>query len=139
MNTFCGKCGASVSEGAGFCGVCGASARQSASPSPKLQPAPQPVISPAGPVATAGGNGSSPWVKVAIVAVVVIFVGGALAIGGVVYVVHRVSQKAHEYSHAILGETSPTTPGAAAEQSRDAASPANKGTVVAGDACRLLS
>lgn len=139
MNTFCGKCGASVLEGAIFCGVCGASARQSASPSTELQPAPQQVISPADPVATPGGNNSSPWVKVAIVAVVIIFVGGALAIGGVMYVAHRVSQKAHGYSHAILGETSPSTPDTAAEQSRDAGSPANKGTAFAGDACRLLS
>ena len=138
MSKFCGKCGASVPEHAGFCGSCGASAQPAISPSsqPAVQPVPQPTASP---VAATAAQGSSPWVKVAIVAVVIIFVGGAVAVGGVIYLAHRVSQKAHEYSRAVLGETSPTLPSASAEQSRDAASPGNKSPAVSGDACRLLS
>lgn len=140
MNKFCGKCGASVPEHAGFCGACGASAQPAASPSsqPAVQPVPQPTASPAAPAATAA-KASSPWIKVAIVAVVLIFVGGALALGGAIYLAHRVCQKAHEYSRAVLGETSPTLASVAAEKPRDAASPANKSAAGAEDACRLLS
>jgi len=141
MSTFCGRCGAPLNQGMGFCGTCGASAQQSASPSPQpgLQPVPRPVPSQPAPIVTAGSKASSSWVKVAIVAVVIIFVGGALALGGVYYVAHKVSQKAH----ALLGETSPITSSDAAKQSADAASPSTsasaKGSAVSGDACRLLS
>ena len=158
MSKFCGKCGAPLHDGAGFCGSCGASAQQAASPSsqsefqpvsqpvtPAATPQPefQPMSQPVAPAATAppvaAAKNSSPWLKIVIVVVIVIFAVGALAVGGVIYVAHKVSQKAHEYSREILGGTSPTTPATAADRSADASSPANLSPAFAGDACRLLS
>jgi hypothetical protein len=46
----------------------------------------------------------SPLVKLGIAAVVFLFVGGALAAGGVYYVVYRVKQKVHEVTHDIPGQ-----------------------------------
>jgi hypothetical protein len=88
---------------------------------------------------------SSPWVKVAVVAVAIIFVGGALAVGGVIYLGHKVSQKAREYSHEVLGGTAPTSSKASGDRGPVAAGSAGQSTrsaansAVAGDACRLLS
>ena len=48
----------------------------------------------------------SPLAKLGIAAVVIIFVGGALAAGGLYYVAHRVSQKIHEEAGSILGSSS---------------------------------
>jgi hypothetical protein len=96
--------------------------------------------------AAPAAKSSSPWVKVAIVAVVIIFVGGAIAIAGVIYVAHKVSQKAHEYTREVLGETAPATPSATSDRSPRSTSPAEaesaKSGVASGytgDACKLLS
>lgn len=141
MNKFCGKCGASVPEHAGFCGSCGASAQQAASPSakPAVQPVPQPTASPA---AATAAKASSPWVKVAIVAVVIIFVGGAVAVGGVIYLAHRVSQKAQEYKREVLGESPTPATGAASGAGGvqpKAATGEEESPAVTGDECHLLS
>jgi hypothetical protein len=96
--------------------------------------APQAVPPPA-----AVAKASSPWVKIIVVVVIIIFVGGAAAVGGVIYLAHKVSQKAHEYSREVLGETSPANPETAAGSSSSAAASADKSTAVAGDPCALLS
>ncbi|MGC1423954.1 MAG: hypothetical protein WA354_06165 [Terracidiphilus sp.] len=147
MSTFCGACGAPIREGAGFCGACGASTRQAPSPpsssenQPSAAPESAPVDPPApgGSTSIAGGaKSSSTWVKVA---VVIIFVGGAVAVGGVIYLGHKVSQKAHE----LLGETAPKSAAATDVQSPSAPGSAGQSTpsaansAPAGDACRLLS
>jgi hypothetical protein len=88
---------------------------------------------------------SSPWLKIVIVVVIVIVALGALAVGGVIYVAHKVSQKAHEYSREVLGETASTASTASGDRSAGAANPATESTPsgtnsgFAGDACRLLS
>ncbi len=43
---------------------------------------------------------SNTWITVLIVVLAVVFVGGLLAVGGVLYVAHRVSQKVHQISAA---------------------------------------
>ena len=157
---FCGSCGAGTQQQAipsqqqAFQPV--AQQATSPSPEPKFQPVshpvpsaatPQPAFQPvsqtvtpgATPTPAAAAKTSSPWLKVVIVVVIVIFAAGALAVGGVVYVAHKVSQKAHEYSREVLGETSPTTAATPADKSADATTPADKSSAVAGDACRLLS
>ena len=102
----------------------------------------------AGPAVQAAptAKGSSSWVKIAIVAVVIIFVGGAIAVAGVIYVAHKVSQKAQEYKREVLGESpSPTvagTPGAAVGAGGvqpEAASVGDKTPTITGDLCNLLS
>lgn len=141
MSKFCGKCGAPVPDGVGFCGACGANTQQSAGPAaqPGSQPVSRPVAPQPAPAVATRGKASSPWAKIAVIAVVIIFVGGALAVGGVIYVAHRVSQKAH----AVLAEVNPTTSGDAAARPADAASPSSspsaKGSGVSGDQCHLLS
>jgi hypothetical protein len=164
MNKFCGACGAPVPEGAGFCGSCGASAQQVASPAPQpefqpvaqpvaaaptpqpqFQPVAQPVTAQAIPTPAPAAKASSPWLKIVIVVVVVIFALGAVAVGGVIYVVHKVSQKAHEYSREVLGETPPTRTAvgsdrpAGALNSATGSAPSSTNSGFAGDACRLLS
>src|ERR1017187_10464650 len=165
MSKFCGKCGAPLHDGAGFCGSCGASAQQAASPSsqsefqpvsqpvtlaatpqPEFQPMSQPVAPAATPPPVAAAKASSPWLKIVIVVVIVIFALGALAVGGVIYVAHKVSQKAHEYSREVLGESpvpgAGTTPGAAPGAGGvqpAAATSDEKSPAVTGDACHLLS
>jgi hypothetical protein len=85
--------------------------------------------------------------KIVIVVVIVIFAVGAMAVGGVIYVAHKVSQKAQEYKREVLGESAAPAPGAApgvtpggdGGQLSAAATPDGKSSAVAGDACRLLS
>ena len=64
---------------------------------------------------------------------------GAAAVGGVIYVAHKVSQKAHEYSREVLGETASTTPATTAGGSASGGTPAGAGSAVTGDPCLLLS
>jgi hypothetical protein len=138
MNRFCEKCGAPTQVGAKFCGSCGAGAQQQAF-QPVTQTAPvQAGASQPAPLPAIATKASSPWLKVIIVVLIVIFVCGAAAVGGVIYVAHKVSQKAHEYSREVLGETASSTEAAAAERTTQLAA-ANNGTAVAGDPCRLLS
>jgi hypothetical protein len=98
----------------------------------------------------AAAKASSPWLKIVIVVVVIIFAVGAMAVGGVIYAVHKVSQKAQEYTREVLGEPPTPAPGAApGAASSDApgiggvqpaaAAADEKSPAVAGDACRLLS
>lgn len=151
MNRFCGACGAPVPESVGFCGSCGASTRQGASQSFRTEyqpgaqpvaaaPTPQPVAQPAAPSAptprVAAARSSSPWLKVFLVTFAVVFVCVAAVVGGIVYVAHKVSQKAHEYSRDVLGEAASSTPSG---NPASASTPLGITTAVAGDACLLLS
>ena len=141
MSKFCGKCGATLQDGFGFCGSCGASTQQQTSPSPPraFQPVAQPEAPQPVPHPTAAAKSSSPWIKIILVTFIVVFVCGAVAVGGVIYVVHKVSQKAHEYSREVLGETPSTAPVTSSGGSTSAATPAGISAAVTGDACLLLS
>ena len=139
MAEFCSKCGAPV-PGA-FCPKCGADMRNPSAPQPG-NPAPSPqavapaVVSPAPPTA-ASPKKMSGLAKLGIAAVVLIFVGGALAVGGVYYVAHRVSQKFHEETDGILNSSSDSRSGDSSNSSSrsGASSSASSGI----DACKLLS
>ncbi len=142
MAKFCTKCGA-VLTGV-FCVKCGADMRESVNPTTP-QPTQQhaegaaPETVPATPSSTAvspaptPNKKMSPLAKLGIAAVVIIFVGGALAAGGVYYVAHRFSQKIHEEAGSILGS----------KPSSDSSSPGGDGSGAAnntmGDVCRFLS
>jgi hypothetical protein len=170
MSRFCGACGAALPEGAGFCGACGAGAQQAASPAapPAFQPLAQPVpaasagyasagpaspgpaspasASPASATAVPVAQSSNTWVKVVLVVVAIIFVGGAIAVAGVIYVAHKVSQKAHAYAHQVLDQMPSATPAVAAGDRAAGASasqadstPSGPPSGFTGDACRLLS
>jgi hypothetical protein len=168
MSKFCGSCGAPLIEGAGFCGSCGATAlpgagapgtdasgQSAASSSPVPPAAAAPAYQPVAPVPNAAAGGGmpvttspqqgSPWVKI-LVGLLIFFVAcGALAVGVVIYVGHKVSQKAHEYSAKILGdqaaENAHPEPLAARVSGIEAqakeAGAADSGSM--GDVCALLS
>jgi len=138
VNRFCGKCGAPMQEGFQFCGACGAGTQQ-ASPAqqPAFQAVAQPVAPQAVPAAPATPAASSSWLKVMLVTFVIVFVCGVAAVGGVIYVAHKVSQKAHAYSRELLGESSST---ATAEAGSSAISTTgDHGSGAVSDPCRLLS
>jgi hypothetical protein len=147
MANFCTKCGTPLTGR--FCVKCGADLRQSTTPAPP-QPvqqnagtaAPEAVPAPAaGPAfATApplvtnnlvANKKMSLLAKLGIAAVIVVFVGGALAVGGLYYAAHRISQKIHEEAGSILGSSS-----ASPDSSSGGTGSGNAGGI---DVCRLLS
>jgi len=150
MANFCNKCGA-PSDGGAFCGRCGADMRkaptaaqpqpvQAASPMP-VQPAFQNVQVPVQPqpvAQAATAQKGSPIVKIVIGVAAFLFIGAALAIGGVYYVVYRVKQKVQEVRTEVLGETSSSSNSANGSSSGGKSSTSSSGGSAI-DACRLLS
>ena len=113
---FCNKCGA-PSIGTAFCNKCGADLRQAAAPTsqpaaiPVAPPPPgvsSPLPPPSMPAQQAQTKGS-PLTKILIGFAVVVITVGALAAGGVYYVVYRVKQKVHEVARDV------TDPGSSSE------------------------
>lgn len=162
MANFCNKCGA-PSDGGAFCGRCGADMRkaptpaqppavQAASPAPAQPafqnvPVPQVPVQPQ-PIAQAAPVKGSPVVKIVIGVVAFLFVGAALAIGGVYYVYYRVKQKVQEVKTEVLRDTASTsdpTSGASGGSNSDSKA-AGSGVSITDasgrsvtDACKLLS
>jgi hypothetical protein len=143
MANFCTRCGSPLTGP--FCVKCGAHMRQSTTPAtqPPVQQnvetaapevVPAPVATPASATlpSPVTDKKMSPLAKLGIAAVVIFFVGGALAAGGIYYVAHRVSQKIHQVSDGILGSNSDST------SSSDSGGSASKSGTT-GDVCRLLS
>jgi hypothetical protein len=128
MNRFCGHCGTTLHEGTHFCANCGvptdASAQLNEATTPKPVAASQPAAGPS--------RGMSTGTKLAFAAVVIIFVGGAVALAGMFYAAHRVSQKLHEIKSEIAGTDS---------SDHSSESRVTKGTESAagGDPCDYLS
>lgn len=102
MANFCSSCGSPMGGGA-FCPGCGANVQQ---PQPAAQLASQP--------ATATAAKMSPLAKLAIALVVFLFVGAALAAGGLYYIGHRISRKVHEVKESLLNTTGSSTTGSSA-------------------------
>jgi hypothetical protein len=99
MAKFCGNCGSPLNETSAFCGACGARAPQANIP--PAAPSIQPPVSPLPPVR----QGTSPIVKIVLIVVVLLFVGGALATFAMFYALHLASRKAHEFSRQVLGSS----------------------------------
>jgi len=141
MANFCVKCGSPLNIGP-FCVKCGTDARTvatTAQPQPAATPGAVASVPPppqqAGPAAIqppAAKAGMSLLAKLGIAAVVVFFVGGALAVGGLYYAAHRISQEIHEEAGSILGSTSSS----ASQDSSGGTGSGNAGPI---DVCRLLS
>lgn len=134
MASFCTNCGAPLSGP--FCVKCGADAR-AANATPRQTSAPQPAQTGPQPVTPGPAKtGMSSFAKVAIAAVVIIFVGGAAAAAvGLYYVAHRVSQKVHQVADGITGSNSDSSNSGNASSSGSSTSGDNS----LGDVCRLLS
>ena len=99
MAKFCGNCGSPMNETAAFCGACGARVPQANVPLAAPAVSLPPPVSPLPPVR----QGTSPLVKIVLVVVVLLFVGGALATFGMFYALHLASRKAHQFSRQVLG------------------------------------
>lgn len=141
---FCNKCG-TPSIGTAFCNKCGADMRQATAPALPATP-----VSQAAPAAQAQTKGS-PLTKILIGFAVVVIAVGAMAAGGVYYVVYRVKQKVHEVARdaglsptpdsssgsgggSLMGSISKMVSGGSGGSSD---SDTNGG--ISGDPCRLLS
>ncbi len=152
MAKFCGSCGSPLDEGKRFCGKCGAATSSQGQPlSSPSQPAYTPVVQPqvpVTPVAVPITQGAAPvrsnaLLKVAIAAVVIIFVGGVAALGAVYYVVHKVKEKVAAVRHEVEGDNPSAAHGELASMIQKAASSASSSddasTGFKGDPCRFLS
>lgn len=98
MAKFCGKCGSPLNDTAVFCGGCGAPVpsappASSAAVAPAYNPVPGYVPAPVAPMPAA--KKSNTLLKVIVILVVLIFAGGALALGGLWYAAQKINEKAH--------------------------------------------
>jgi hypothetical protein len=137
---FCNKCGAPAS-GTMFCNKCGATVQPAAIPVAQAPPPPF-AASPSQPVTAQAPAGGSPVVKILVGFLVLVIVIGALAAGGVYYVVYRVKKKVHEVAAEIPG-VGPSSGNGSIFNSDSSSSGGSSGNGsnggVRGDACRLLS
>lgn len=120
MAGFCGSCGAPLGGQAGFCSGCGARAGV-------VGVAPQPLAAP--PPVAAGGS----VVKIVLIAVGVLFVLGALGLGGMYYAAHRYMKMAEDATGLKAGDVVRSL-GEAAKRSGRESGHENKR-----DGCLLLS
>jgi hypothetical protein len=128
---FCEHCGKPLFEGASFCGSCGANTSKSAPPITRV---PQTVV----PISTGTRNSSA--LKVAILAAVaIIFVGGALAMGGIYYAAHQVHQKIEAASTEAGSGLAGKLEGLAQGSSSSDASGAGGASSALGNPCRYLT
>jgi hypothetical protein len=156
MATFCGSCGSPLNDQADFCGGCGA-------PVPR---GPQTISRPASPVATGGAyapvrttpasaapapapaaKSSNALLKVGLVLVAILFVGGLAAFAAVYYAAHKVSEKIHAVAQGDLGGSKPgggsagglltSLTGSAGSQAQTSGATDSAGP--GGDLCRFLS
>jgi hypothetical protein len=146
MSTFCRNCGGVVGDRVQFCGKCGTPITGAPAPGVASVPAnsPNPIpssslaagtASPSARATTTPAQGMSTAAKVVIAAVVIIFVGGGVAVAGMVYAAHRVSQRVHAMVKGELqGDDAPGSAGGGGG-SRDASSNASASL---GNVCRFL-
>jgi hypothetical protein len=146
MSAFCRNCGSSLSNNVQFCGKCGASTTGAPAPRPPASanvsnaPASAATLSPATPGGTAAPKGMSTGAKVAIAAIVIIFVGGGVAVAGMVYAAHRVSQRVHAMVKGELQGNDATNPGSASGSGGGGGSSKSASSMGSmGNVCRYLS
>jgi hypothetical protein len=136
MSRYCGTCGVPLADQATFCGGCGAKNTPSGQ-TPQYQPV-QPYVPPQTAAASAPAGATAPaksnaLLKVAIGALAVIVLGGVAAVVGVMYIGHKVIQKAH----AALGDKA-SDAGGVGSLLKPGGDSAGDSTIK-GDPCRFLS
>lgn len=102
MAGFCRNCGSPLADGQGFCVKCGTRVGDVSQPAAEA-PAPPPLtqgnpVAYSAPTQTAppAKSGSSALVKILIAVVLIFVVFGAIAFGAILYIGHRVHEKAQE-------------------------------------------
>ena len=145
MAKFCGQCGTPLNNTAVFCGGCGApvpagAPASAAPPSMPVAPAPAYAAVPAYVPGTAvvPAKKSNTLLKVIIACVVLLFVGTALAVGGMWYAAQKIKEKAAAASAQDPGLVS--VMGAVGGLAKSvAASSDDSPAAFKGDPCRFLS
>jgi hypothetical protein len=82
---------------------------------------------------------SNTLVKVLVALVLVIFVGGALAVGGLWYAAQQIKGKVDAVKAKVLGGAAPSTPGGLAGLLGNSSTSDDSAGVFKGDPCRFLS
>jgi hypothetical protein len=147
MAKFCGKCGSPLNDTAVFCGGCGSPVPAAQAPlqtTTVVANQPAPAFSPVpgyvpGPVAVATPvKKSNTLVKVIVVCVVLLFVGGALALGGLWYAAQKIKEKANAAAAQSPGLASVV--GAVGGLAKSVATSSDDSpSEFKGDPCRFLS
>jgi zinc-ribbon domain len=153
MAKFCGKCGSPLNDTAVFCGSCGAQV-PAGPPAPPAQSTagvpPEPAYTPVADTAVPNnpvtgfapgpaippGKKSNTLLKVIIGCVVLLFVGTALAVGGMWYAAQKIKEKANAAAAQSPGLAS--VMGAVGGLAKSVASD-DSPTEFKGDPCRFLS
>jgi hypothetical protein len=137
MAGFCGKCGSPLNDTAAFCGGCGAQVPPAPTAQAAYTPAPATYV-PAQPLAPVARK-SNTLLKVVVAFVVIIFVGGALALGGLWYAAQKIKAKVHAVSAQVLRGSVPSDTGASGGLLSGASSSDDSPGGFKGDPCRFLS
>jgi hypothetical protein len=126
MPSFCVSCGSPLGGQSGFCANCGARAGHP----PSSQPAVVATPSATSAASTTGSGGSA--LKIVLIVVGVLFVFGALSLGGMYYAAHRYIKMAEDVTGIKAGD--------AIHSIREAASRTERGAgETKRDGCALLS
>jgi len=130
---YCGNCGAGLSDGTLFCGTCGKQQGAGVSTNTSV-PGPTAISSGANPKQSSG------LVKVVLGLVALFCVGGAMALGGTVFLAYKAKQKAAALEKQVLGGEPSANGGLASLVARatSSKSPEEDQSPV-GDPCRFLS
>ena len=123
MPVFCGSCGSPLGGQAGFCGSCGA--RAGGAPA-----GPPAAVAPPAAAQSAATGGSA--LKIVLIVVGVMFVLGALSLGGMYYAAHRYIKMAEDVTGVNAGDALHSIREAAARN-------AHGGQETKRDGCLLLS
>ncbi len=126
MTKFCGACGSQLGEAQKFCGRCGIGAH------------PGPVQSAAEPSSMASAARNRRLVGFGAGAVAILLVGGLVSVAALLYLGHKVSQKAHAAARTAVGKSSVGS-GLAALAREVQSSEDSQTAGFKGDACRFLS
>jgi len=130
MSKFCVSCGSSL-NGAMFCARCGAASGEAAAPLVQLAVVPAAQAAPVPTFSASVAAKPNLVIKVLLGIAIFIVFAGAMTIGGVYYVAHRVSQKVHQLANEL--------PNIPESPSSNSATPSKIVSGSAPDACRLLS
>jgi zinc-ribbon domain len=98
MATFCASCGSPLADGTRFCEKCGAAV--TGPPPATAVPMASPVPAPGAP------KGSNTAIKIIVAILAVIMLVVLMVAGSCLYFMHRVAQKAHEYTKE-MGNVTP--------------------------------
>lgn len=137
MRKLCRHCGAGLMDTAAFCGACGASQDDRAF---EARPAPAPPTNATSPSDAKQPRTSNTVVRVVLGLVGLMCVGGVLALGAVIYLAHKASDKVRDLTRQVTGtESDSASGGLASLLPKTGRSDSGDVNGIKGDPCRFLS